>query len=37
MFLTVVRLLRGPTIGDRILALDMLTTLAVGFIAASSC
>jgi multicomponent Na+:H+ antiporter subunit F len=33
MFLTVVRLWRGPTIGDRILALDMITTLAVGFIA----
>lgn len=33
MFLTVIRLWRGPTIGDRILALDMITTLGVGFIA----
>jgi multicomponent Na+:H+ antiporter subunit F len=33
MFLTVIRLWRGPTLGDRILALDMITVLAVGFIA----
>lgn len=32
--LTVVRLWRGPTLGDRITALDLLTVLAVGFIAA---
>lgn len=32
LVLTVVRLWRGPTLGDRILALDMLTVLAVGFI-----
>jgi multicomponent Na+:H+ antiporter subunit F len=33
MFLTVIRLWRGPTLGDRILALDMITVLAVGLIA----
>lgn len=31
--LVVVRLLRGPTLPDRILALDMITTLAIGVIA----
>lgn len=34
LLLIVIRLWRGPTLGDRILALDMLTTLAIGFIAA---
>jgi multicomponent Na+:H+ antiporter subunit F len=33
MGLTVVRLVRGPTLADRILALDLLTTLAIGYIA----
>ena len=32
--LTVVRLIRGPTLADRILALDAITTLAIGYIAA---
>jgi multicomponent Na+:H+ antiporter subunit F len=32
--LTVVRLILGPSLADRILALDMITTLAIGFIAA---
>lgn len=32
--LTVVRLVLGPTLADRILALDVLTTLAIGMIAA---
>lgn len=32
--LTVVRLVLGPSLADRILALDMITVLAVGFIAA---
>lgn len=34
MLLTIVRLIRGPNLGDRVLALDLLTLLAVGFIAA---
>lgn len=34
LLLTIVRLIRGPTLADRILALDMFTTLAIGFIAA---
>lgn len=34
MLLTILRLIRGPTLADRILALDLLTTLAIGFIAA---
>lgn len=34
LLLTIVRLIRGPTLADRILALDLLTTLALGFIAA---
>lgn len=34
LLLTIVRLIRGPTLPDRILALDLITTLAVGFIAA---
>lgn len=33
MLLIIVRLVRGPTLADRILALDLMTTLAVGFIA----
>lgn len=31
--LTVVRVLRGPTLPDRIVALDMLVMVAIGFIA----
>ncbi|HEY0920507.1 cation:proton antiporter [Devosia sp.] len=34
LLLTVARLIRGPTLADRILALDLLTVLAIGFIAA---
>lgn len=34
LFLAILRLIRGPTLADRILALDLITTLAVGFIAA---
>lgn len=33
MLLAVVRLVRGPTLADRILALDLLSTLALSFIA----
>ncbi|MBX3569835.1 MAG: cation:proton antiporter [Rhizobiaceae bacterium] len=33
MALTTCRLLRGPTLPDRVLALDMLTAIAIGFIA----
>ena len=32
MLLAVIRLIRGPNLGDRILALDMMTVLATGFI-----
>jgi multicomponent Na+:H+ antiporter subunit F len=32
MLLAVIRLIRGPNLGDRILALDMITVLATGFI-----
>jgi len=32
LLLTVVRLIRGPTLPDRILALDLITTQAIGFI-----
>jgi len=31
--LTVVRILRGPTLPDRVLGLDMLVAVAIGFIA----
>ena len=34
MLLAVIRLIRGPNLGDRILALDMITVLATGFIGA---
>lgn len=34
MVLVIIRLIRGPNLGDRILALDTLTMLGVGFIAA---
>lgn len=30
---TLIRLVRGPTLSDRILALDLITTLAMGYIA----
>lgn len=33
LVLTFVRLLRGPSLADRVVALDMLTVLAMGFIA----
>lgn len=33
LLLTIVRLIRGPGLADRILALDMITMLAVGYIA----
>jgi multicomponent Na+:H+ antiporter subunit F len=32
LLLTVLRLVRGPTLPDRVLALDLVTTLALGFI-----
>ena len=32
--LTVIRLVLGPTLADRILALDVITVLAIGYIAA---
>jgi multicomponent Na+:H+ antiporter subunit F len=32
-FLVVIRVIRGPTLPDRILALDMLVAAAIGFIA----
>ena len=34
MFLTFVRLVRGPTLPDRVVALDLIGVLAVGMIAA---
>lgn len=34
MVLTVIRLIRGPNLGDRIMALDLMTVLATGFIVA---
>lgn len=34
MLVAVVRIVLGPTLGDRVLALDLLTVLAMGFIAA---
>ena len=34
LLLTLIRLWRGPTLGDRIMALDLMMVLAVGFIAA---
>jgi multicomponent Na+:H+ antiporter subunit F len=32
MLLAFIRLLRGPSLPDRVLALDMLTTIAVGYV-----
>lgn len=32
LVLTVVRIIRGPTLADRILGLDLITTLGIGFI-----
>lgn len=32
MALTLLRLVRGPSLADRILALDLLTSLAIGFV-----
>jgi len=34
LFLSFVRLLRGPSTPDRVVALDLMTTIAVGIIAA---
>jgi len=34
--LTIIRFLRGPTLPDRVLALDLLTVLAIGYIAVVS-
>jgi multicomponent Na+:H+ antiporter subunit F len=34
MALVVARLVRGPTLADRVVAIDMLTAVAIGFIAA---
>jgi multicomponent Na+:H+ antiporter subunit F len=34
LFLTVYRIVVGPTLADRVLALDLLTVLAMGFIGA---
>ena len=36
LLLALVRLWRGPTLPDRILTLDMLTTLAIGYIGVSA-
>lgn len=33
LVLTLIRLLKGPSLADRVVALDMLTVLAMGFIA----
>jgi multicomponent Na+:H+ antiporter subunit F len=33
LFLTVLRVLKGPTLPDRVLALDMLVATGIGFIA----
>ena len=33
LLLTVLRILRGPTLPDRVLGLDMLVAIAIGFIA----
>jgi multicomponent Na+:H+ antiporter subunit F len=33
MFLGLVRIVRGPTLPDRVVALDLMATLAMGFIA----
>lgn len=34
LLLTVVRIVRGPTLGDRVLGLDLLVVVAIGLIAA---
>lgn len=34
MFVALIRLIRGPNLGDRILALDLITVLGAGFIGA---
>lgn len=33
LLISVVRIIIGPTLGDRVLALDLMTVLAMGFIA----
>lgn len=32
LLLTIIQLIRGPTLPDRILALDLVTTLSIGFV-----
>lgn len=32
LLMTTVRLLRGPTLPDRVLALDLMTTIAIGYV-----
>lgn len=34
LLLSVIRIVRGPTVADRVLALDLLTVLAMGFVGA---
>ena len=34
MFLVTLRVVRGPTLADRVLALDLLTMVCIGFVAA---
>jgi multicomponent Na+:H+ antiporter subunit F len=36
MFMTLWRVVRGPTLADRVLALDMLSAIAIGFMAVFS-
>ncbi|MCB0165968.1 MAG: cation:proton antiporter [Anaerolineae bacterium] len=34
VFLTLIRLIKGPTLSDRVVALDLMSTLGIGVIAA---
>jgi len=34
LFLAIIRVVRGPTLADRVLALDLLTVICIGFVAA---
>ncbi|MCB0209446.1 MAG: cation:proton antiporter [Anaerolineae bacterium] len=36
ILLTLIRLIKGPTLSDRVVALDLMTTLGIGVIAASA-
>ncbi|WP_349236529.1 monovalent cation/H+ antiporter complex subunit F [Devosia sp. MC532] len=36
LLLSVIRIIIGPTLGDRVLALDLLTVIAMGLIAAAA-